>query len=210
MLNSPASGSSVAKDWLRALELTAQIDAYPDRTLPRVIAALAEQAPDAPAVLSAGESLTYRQLAEGANRYARWALESNLRKGDIVGLMMPNRPEYLSIWLGLSSVGILVALLNTHLRGAFTRALHRPRRGRDTSSLLQNSLVSFAPQYRKCNLAQKSGRVVVAISWPSNNTLDQLSGAPLTEAERPRRDARRSRSSYIHFWYDRAAQGSQR
>ena len=71
MLNSPASGRSVAKDWLRALEMTAQIDAHPDHTLPRVIAALAERAPDAPAVLSASESLTYRQLAEGANRYAR-------------------------------------------------------------------------------------------------------------------------------------------
>ena len=44
MLNSSASGSSVAKDWLRALEQTAQIDAYPDRTLPRVIAALADTA----------------------------------------------------------------------------------------------------------------------------------------------------------------------
>jgi fatty-acyl-CoA synthase len=74
--------------------MTAQIDTHPDRTLPRVIAELAEEAPDAPAVLSASDSLTYRQLAEGANRYARWALPCNLRKGDIVGLMMPNRPEY--------------------------------------------------------------------------------------------------------------------
>ena len=31
--------------------------------------------------------------------------------------MMPNRPEYMAIWLGLSSVGVVVALINTQLRG---------------------------------------------------------------------------------------------
>ena len=31
---------------------------------------------------------------------------------------MPNRPEYLAIWLGLTSVGVVVALINTGLRGA--------------------------------------------------------------------------------------------
>jgi fatty-acyl-CoA synthase len=31
--------------------------------------------------------------------------------------MMPNRPEYMAIWLGLTNVGIVVSLINTHLRG---------------------------------------------------------------------------------------------
>jgi fatty-acyl-CoA synthase len=30
---------------------------------------------------------------------------------------MPNRPEYLAVWLGLTRVGVIVALLNTNLRG---------------------------------------------------------------------------------------------
>ena len=30
---------------------------------------------------------------------------------------MPNRPEYLAIWLGITRVGGVVALLNTNLRG---------------------------------------------------------------------------------------------
>jgi fatty-acyl-CoA synthase len=184
MLNSPTSGSSVAKDWLRALELTAQIDAYPDRTLPRVIAALAEQAPDAPAVLSAGESLTYRQLAESANRYARWALESNLRKGDIVGLMMPNRPEYLPIWLGLSSAGILVALLNTHLRGpslAHCIDLVAARHIIVAAELTDQLRSAMSEMQSRPKVWSRGGGEFAAIE----NTLDQLSGAPLTEAERP-------------------------
>ena len=31
---------------------------------------------------------------------------------------MPNRPEYLAIWLGISKVGGVVSLINTNLRGS--------------------------------------------------------------------------------------------
>jgi fatty-acyl-CoA synthase len=112
-----AGGRSVAKDWLRALEASASIIGNPQCTLLRVIEQLAEQHSEAPALLSVRETLTYRALAERANRYARWALGLGLRKGDVVGLMMSNRPEYVAIWLGLSSVGVVVSLLNTQLRG---------------------------------------------------------------------------------------------
>jgi len=115
-LTRPA-GSSVAKDWLRALELTAQIAAHPARTLAHVVDELAQTRGDAPALLSRDESLGYRALAARANRYARWTLEQNVAKGDVVCLLMPNCPEYLAIWLGISRVGGVVALLNTNLTG---------------------------------------------------------------------------------------------
>jgi fatty-acyl-CoA synthase len=183
MFNSPARGSSVAKDWLRALEMTAQIDTHLDRTLPCVIAALAEEAPDTPAVLSASDSLTYRQLAESANRYARWALASNLRKGDIVGLMMPNRPEYLSIWPGLSSAGILVALLNTHLRGsslAHCIDLVAARHIIVAAELVDQFRSAMSEMQSRPKVWSRGGGDFTAIE----HTLDQLSGAPLTDAER--------------------------
>ena len=104
-------------DWVRALEATAPIAAHPQRLLPTIIAELARTRSDGPALLSADESLTFGALAARSNRYARWALDLGLGKGDVVGLMMPNRPEYMAIWLGLSSVGIVVALINTQLRG---------------------------------------------------------------------------------------------
>jgi fatty-acyl-CoA synthase len=105
------------RDWVRALEATAPIAANPRRLLPDVIEELAEAHGDAPALLSPGESLTYRALASRANAYARWALDAGVGSGETIALMMPNRPEYLAIWLGLSSVGVVVALLNTQLRG---------------------------------------------------------------------------------------------
>jgi fatty-acyl-CoA synthase len=114
-----ATGNDTALcDWVRALEATAPIAANPQRLLPHVIAELAQTQGHAPALLSAGESLTYRALAARANRYARWALDQGLAKSDVVCLMMPNRPEYMAIWLGLTGVGVVVALINTQLRGS--------------------------------------------------------------------------------------------
>jgi fatty-acyl-CoA synthase len=112
------TGKSAAKAWLRALEATAPIAAQPHRILPTVIEELADADGGAPALLSEHECLTYRGLAGRANRYARWALAQGLDKGETVCLLMPSRPEYLAIWLGVTRVGGIVALLNTHLAGA--------------------------------------------------------------------------------------------
>ncbi len=113
-----ASAGSVHKDWLRALELTAPIGADSSRTLPRIIDDLADRYEEAPALLSEGECLSFRQLAQRAALYTRFALEQGLGKGDVVALLMEGRPEYMAIWLGLSRVGVVVALINTNLRGA--------------------------------------------------------------------------------------------
>ena len=104
--------------WLRALERTARIGEQPARILPMVIDEIADKFGDAPALLSEHQTLSYRELAGAANRYSRWALEQGVRVGDCVCLMMPNRPEFVAIWLGISRVGGIVALLNTSLRGA--------------------------------------------------------------------------------------------
>ncbi len=107
-----------AKAWLRAMELTAPISRNPARILPCVVEELAEKWIDAPALVSSRECMTYRLLSERSNQYARWALAQGLVNGEVVGLLMTNRPEYLAIWLGITSVGGVVALLNTNLVGA--------------------------------------------------------------------------------------------
>lgn len=62
-------------------------------------------------------SLTYRDLDAMANRYGHWARSRNLRRTDVVGLVMTNRIEYLAAWLGFSKVGVATALINTNLTG---------------------------------------------------------------------------------------------
>jgi fatty-acyl-CoA synthase len=114
---SVANNHSSNKAWLRALELTAPIIKNPRRLLPGVIVQAAERSGDAPALLSDSECLTYNGLAKRINQYSRWVLSQGVTKGDVVCLLMPNRPEYLAIWLGITQAGAIVSLLNTNLTG---------------------------------------------------------------------------------------------
>ena len=61
--------------------------------------------------------MTYRQYDQRGDQYARWAMAHGVAKGDVVALMMPNRPEYLAVWLGIARAGGVIALLNTNLTG---------------------------------------------------------------------------------------------
>jgi fatty-acyl-CoA synthase len=108
---------STTRAWVSALELTAAIPTNPHRVFSTVIGELAETFGDTPALVSDTECLTYRALRERSNRYARWALDHGLGKGEAVCLLMPNRPEYMAIWLGITDVGGVVSLLNTNLSG---------------------------------------------------------------------------------------------
>jgi fatty-acyl-CoA synthase len=104
--------------WIRALAMTANIGRDVFRTLPVLIEELAETFHEAPALLSDADRLSYGGLAERSRRYARWALAQDLKPGDVACLFMPNCAEYMAIWLGMTRIGVAVALVNTNLRGA--------------------------------------------------------------------------------------------
>ncbi|HTV33814.1 MAG TPA: long-chain-acyl-CoA synthetase [Methylocella sp.] len=111
----PIESRFVNKDWLRALSRTASIENNPSRLLADEFDEISFERREALALISKRESFTFSELEARSNRYARWALEQNLQKGDAVGLMMENRSEYIAIWLGLNRVGVVVALMNTNL-----------------------------------------------------------------------------------------------
>jgi fatty-acyl-CoA synthase len=106
---------SANKDWLRALQATADMEAHRERCLAQLFDAVAKERADAPALIDARETLTFAQLHARAELYSRWALASGLRKGDAVALLMENCGDYIALWLGLTRVGVVVALLNTAL-----------------------------------------------------------------------------------------------
>jgi fatty-acyl-CoA synthase len=176
---------SALHDWVRALEATAPIARYPQRLLLDVIEERAAAHGDAPALLSVRERLTYRALAERANSYARWALAQNLKKGETVGLLMPNRPEYLAIWLGISRIGGVVALINTNLRG--TALAHCI----DVAAPGHLIVADEHVEAYQSAAAQISSRPKIwahgggAPEWPRiDREIERFSSAPLTEAER--------------------------
>ena len=98
--------------------MTAPIARNTSITFPTIIETLGETLDSAIALLSDQQCLSYRGLAERANRYARWALGQRLGAGDVVCLLMSNCPEYMAIWLGITRIGAIVSLVNTNLVGA--------------------------------------------------------------------------------------------
>jgi fatty-acyl-CoA synthase len=87
-------------------------------TIVDIVEGFARRKPDAPALLYLDRVITYRDLDDGANRYARWALTQQVEPGEAVAILMENRPDYVMAWLGLLKIGAIAALINTNLRGA--------------------------------------------------------------------------------------------
>jgi fatty-acyl-CoA synthase len=162
--------------WIRALQATSEIIAKPARLLPDVIAEQATAQGGKPALLAGERPFTYSELAAEANRYSRWALEC-LGKGDVVCLLMPNRPQYVAIWLGITRVGGIVALINTNLVGAsLAHAIvtASPKHVIVAAELLQ-ALQEALPE---------PGSFEISVYNKTGNDLAQYSDAPLSASER--------------------------
>jgi fatty-acyl-CoA synthase len=111
-----ANSQFAREAWIRALERTATVDRL-RITMPVLIGRLAQQFDAAPALVSTEAALSYRELAARCSQYSRWGLAQGLTAGDTVCLMMPNCAEYMAIWLGLTRIGVVVALINNNLAG---------------------------------------------------------------------------------------------
>jgi fatty-acyl-CoA synthase len=116
--------NNLVRDWqfvrgvFRALRVVTPMARNKKRTYSDAAEDLARRFGDRPALVSDRESLSFADYNGRANRYARWAMANGVEKGDVVCLLMQNRPEYAAIWLGIVRAGGVVALLNTNLRGA--------------------------------------------------------------------------------------------
>ena len=112
-----SAGGESLQAWTRALGRIAPLSRGEGVALPTFIQQLAKRFGPRPALLSDAEVVSYQELAERANRYARWALQQELAAGEVVCLLLANCPDYVAIWLGITSVGGVVALINTNLSG---------------------------------------------------------------------------------------------
>ena len=118
MLNRIGKEVTYLSSAVRTLGRLKDVQKHPDRTWADVIEQLARDKPDNVAIYGEdGSTLTYREWNERANRYARWALATGVKRGDAVALLMENRPEYLVAWLGIVKIGAIAALINTNLTG---------------------------------------------------------------------------------------------
>jgi fatty-acyl-CoA synthase len=179
------SDSRFARDaWLRALGKTANIGDQAV-TLPALMQRLGGEFGAAPALISSDVSMTYRQLAFRCNQYARWGIAQGLVSGDAVSLLMGNCAEYPAIWLGLTHLGVVVALVNSQLAGevlAHSINIARPKAlivGADLAPRVA-AIRENLPADLSCRVLGSSTQNFAALE----PELAALSGEPLRAAER--------------------------
>lgn len=85
--------------------------------VPRIFETTVAKYPNRPVIYYLDRVLTYQQLNDEANRVAHYLRDQGLKRGQVVALVMHNRPEFLISLLAISKVGACAALLNTAQRG---------------------------------------------------------------------------------------------
>lgn len=178
------AGDTPNRAWARALALTAPIARNSETTLPIVIGQLAETYGERIALLGEDETLSYRELADRANRYARWTLAQGVAPGEVVCVVMHNCPDFLAAWLGITRTGAVAALVNTHLTG---ESLAHAIRVVSPKSILVDAdlapaLAPIAPLLAPSQRRWVRGGVLQGME-SIDAFLESVSPAPLTPAE---------------------------
>lgn len=58
----------------------------------------------------------FQEVEDFSNRIANYFKSQGYKKGDKVALLLESCPEFVCIWLGLSKLGVITALINTNLK----------------------------------------------------------------------------------------------
>ncbi len=85
---------------------------YPAQTLPDILAATAARWGGQPATIFAGSILSYSRLEALSTRLAQALLELGLQRGDRVGLVLPNCPQFILAFYAILKAGGVVAATN--------------------------------------------------------------------------------------------------
>jgi solute carrier family 27 (fatty acid transporter), member 1/4 len=87
-----------------------------DVGLPSIFQDVVRKHPDKVAFHFEDQQWTFREVDEYSNRIANYFRSQGIKHGDCVALYMDNRLEYIGIWLGLTKLGAVPALINNNLR----------------------------------------------------------------------------------------------
>jgi long-chain acyl-CoA synthetase len=85
---------------------------YPDKPLHRFLEETARAHPDRPAIIFKGAVLRYREVDQLADRLAAGLIRLGLKKGQPVGLFMPNIPQFVISFYGVLKAGGVVVATN--------------------------------------------------------------------------------------------------
>lgn len=86
-------------------------------TLPNVLEMKAEENKDKIFVAFHDKEISYKEVNERANRIANGLLKLNIGRKPKIALMLPNIPEFMYCWFGISKIGAVIVPVNIHLKG---------------------------------------------------------------------------------------------
>jgi len=72
------------------------------RNMREVLEHAVDRSPDKVYLLFEDQKITYNQLDRLINQTANMFISLGISKGDRVAIMLPNCPEFIYLWLGLS------------------------------------------------------------------------------------------------------------
>ena len=121
--------TETARPWLTSYpnDVPHSLEPYPDGSLYSLLDSAAARHADRPAIAFLGKHITYRQLLGEVERCSAMLAELGVGKGDRVGLVLPNCPQYVIAYYAIVRLGAVVVGNNPlytvdELRHQFTDA----------------------------------------------------------------------------------------
>ena len=101
------------KPWLKFYEegVPSQID-YPDFPLHRILEEVVEKYPNHVAVIFQGQEITYQELGKWVTSLASAFAHLGVKKGERIGVMLPNCPQYIVAYYAILKNGGIVVNVN--------------------------------------------------------------------------------------------------
>jgi long-chain acyl-CoA synthetase len=102
-----------ARPWLKHYDkgVPASID-YPKVPLFHLLEEAARKYPDRPCTLFKGAVITFKEMNEITNRVAGALASLGVKKGDRVGIFMPNTPQFVMAYFGILKAGGVIVATN--------------------------------------------------------------------------------------------------
>ncbi|MGE0875047.1 MAG: AMP-binding protein [Burkholderiales bacterium] len=87
-------------------------------TLPAWLARHEAERPDAPALVHAGVTISWRELAQRVARFAEGLRRAGVARGDVVAVQLPNIPEFAIACLAICRLGAVMGTVHMNYREA--------------------------------------------------------------------------------------------
>ena len=101
------------KPWLKFYEKGVPYHInYPEITLNQILEKTVKEYPEKDAIIFQGRTMSYRELGRCVDNFASAMAQIGMKKGERMGIMLPNCPQYIVAYYGILKLGGVVVNVN--------------------------------------------------------------------------------------------------